>query len=302
VTQIDLLADPTGSSDRETRFDRGRGYALVLPRGPRQPGDLYHRGSFMKRVNLRDKAERRLVGVELLQHGVNQTRLAEALQLSRQTLHNDRESYREFGVQGLLHGYSPAQSKDEARHRHRHVNKRRPGAKAIELAALRQAKRAQPGADPQPELDWNDEAPPAAFVLQEPAIDATLGATLAVPSPTSQSEAAAVTEQPYADTHGWEASRYAGLFPVIILLISQWHWLARVMGLFGNGWRLFMVFVLMAVRNIRSIEQLKHERREEAGRLLGLKVLPGLETLWGWFHGVAEQGRATALVAAFSAD
>ena len=248
----------------------------------------------MKRVNLRDKAERRLLVVELLQHGVNQTRLAEALKLSRQTLHNYRESYREFGVQGLLHGYSPAQSKDESRHRHLHVNKRRPGAKARELAALRQAKRAQVGADPQPEFDWDgDEAPPPAFVLEEPAVDATLGATLAAPSTPPQPEAAAVTERPYASNHDWEASRYAGLFPVIILLISQWHWLARVMGLFGNGWRLFMVFVLMAVRNIRSLEQLKHERREEAGRVLGLKVLPGLETLWGWFHVVAEQGRAT---------
>lgn len=303
MTQIELLADPTAASDRETRFELGRGYALVLPRGPRQPGDLYHRGSFMKRVNLRDKAERRLVVVELLQHGVNQTRLAEALKLSRQTLHNYRESYREFGVQGLLHGYSPAQSKDEAHHRHVHVNKRRPGAKARELAELRQAKRAQAESQPQPEFDWDgDAAPPAAYVLEEPAIDATLGAALAAPSTSHQPEAAAVTERPYADTHGWEASRYAGIFPVIILLISQWHWLARVMGLFGNGWRLFMVFVLMAVRNIRSLEQLKHERREEAGRLLGLKVLPGLETLWGWFHGVAEQGRAAALVAAFSAD
>jgi len=303
VTQIELLADPTASSNRETRFELGRGYALVLPRGPRQPGDLYHRGSFMKRVNLRDKAERRLVVVELLQHGVNQTRLAEALQLSRQTLHNYRESYREFGVQGLLHGYSPARSKDEAHHRHVHVNKRRPGAKARELAALRQAKRAQAESQPQPEFDWDgDAAPPAAYVLDEPAIDATLGATLAAPSTSHQPEAAAVTERPYASNHDWEASRYAGLFPVIILLISQWHWLARVMGLFGNGWRLLMVFVLMAVRNIRSIEQLKHERCEEAGRVLGLKRLPSLETLWGWFHGVAKQGRAAALVAAFSTD
>ena len=67
-----------------------------------------------------------------------------------------------------------------------------------------------------------------------------------------------------------------------MVLVSQRQWLARVMGLFGNGWRVFMVFVLMAVRNLRSIEQLKHARREEAGRLLGLGSLPCLDTLWGW--------------------
>lgn len=104
MTQIELLAEHPLASDRDGRFELGRGYALHLPRGPRAPGDRYYRGSLMKRVNLRDKAERRLLVVELLQHGVNQTRLAEALKLSRQTLHNYRESYREFGVQGLLHG------------------------------------------------------------------------------------------------------------------------------------------------------------------------------------------------------
>lgn len=85
-------------------------------------------------------------------------------------------------------------------------------------------------------------------------------------------------------------------------MVSQWQWLSRVMGQFGDGWRLFMVFVLMAVRNIRSIEQLKHERREEAGRLLGLGQLPCLDTIWGWFYGVAQQGRAASLLAACSAD
>jgi DNA-binding NarL/FixJ family response regulator len=92
MTQIELLAEPQRPADRAARFELGRGYALHLPRGPRAPGDLYHRGSLIKRVNLRDKAERRLLVVELLQHGVNQTHLAEALKLSRQTLHNYRES------------------------------------------------------------------------------------------------------------------------------------------------------------------------------------------------------------------
>jgi transposase len=290
VTQIDLLADQERSSDRDGRFELGRGYALHLPRGPRAPGDLYHRDTLNKRVNLRDKAERRLLVVELIQKGVNQTRLAEALKLSRQTLHNYRESYREFGVQGLLHGYSPAQSKDEELHRHLNVNKRRPGSKARELVALRRAKREQAERDVQAQLDRDGEAAaPAAYVLKEPAIEDTLGAALSTAAAPA-SDVVAVTERPSAHNHGWKASRYAGIFPIIMVLVSQWHWLARVMSLFGDGWRLFMVFVLMAVRNIRSIEQLKHERREEAGRLLGLGSLPGLDTLWGWFYNAAPRG------------
>lgn len=303
MTQIELLAEHQPPSDGAARVELGRGYALHLPRGPRAPAAVYHRGSLIKRVNLRDKAERRLLVVELLQHGVNQTRLAEALQLSRQTLHNYRESYREFGVQGLLHGYSPARSKDEARQRHIHVHKRRPGAKARELEALRRAKREQTARGEQAEMAWDGEhAPAAAFALTEPAIEATLGAALAAPAPAPEPSAASVTERPYAQAHAWQASRYAGVFPIVMVLVSQWQWLARVMGLFGDGWRVFMVFVLMAVRNLRSIEQLKHARREEAGRLLGLGSLPCLDTLWGWFYSVAQQRRAEALLASCFAD
>jgi hypothetical protein len=66
VTQIKLLAEPDDALDRVVRFELGRGYALHLPRGPRAPGTRYHRGTPIKQVNLRDKAERRLLAVELM--------------------------------------------------------------------------------------------------------------------------------------------------------------------------------------------------------------------------------------------
>jgi hypothetical protein len=303
VTQTDLLSEHESTQDRGERFELGRGYALYLPHGPRGQADIYHHGSLSKRVNLRDKAARRLLVVELIQHGVNQTRLAEALKLSRQSLHNYRESYREFGVHGLLHGYSPSRSKDQERQRHIHVHKRRPGSKARELEALRRAKRERAESGEQAQLPWEGEvAEAAAHVLEEPAIEETLGAELGVAPSVAQPSAAEVSERPYGQKHGWEASRYAGIFPIVMVLVSQWQWLHRLMGLFGNGWRIFMVFVLMAVRNIRSLEQLKHERREEAGRLLGLGRLPCLDTLWGWFYSVAKQRRAGALLEEFFAD
>jgi hypothetical protein len=36
-----------------------------------------------------------------------------------------------------------------------------------------------------------------------------------------------------------------------------------------------------------------------AGRLLGVGRLPCLDTLWGWFYGVAKQRRAEALLEEF---
>jgi hypothetical protein len=52
----------------------------------------------------------------------------------------------------------------------------------------------------------------------------------------------------------------------------------------------------MSALNIRSIEQLKHVRREEAGRVLGLGALPSLPTIWGWFRQAAERQSAQALL------
>jgi hypothetical protein len=87
-----------------------------------------------------------------------------------------------------------------------------------------------------------------------------------------------------------------------MVLVSQWQWMQRLLRLFGNGWRIFLVFALMAVRNIRSVEQLKHERREEAGRILGLSQLPSIDTLWSWFHDVAGKYQAGALLKTFFTD
>jgi hypothetical protein len=303
VTQSELLEPAV---KQEGRFDLGRGYCLHLPRGPRSQGDLYHHGSLSKRVNLADKAERRLLVVELLQRKLNQTRLAEVLNLSRQTLHNYRECYRLFGVTGLLHGYSPSHSVSEERQGRLHVDKRRPGSKARELEALRRAEKRLTAEVTQEELAWDGEAA-ARCALEE----APLEEVVRVDQPSRQTVAeqaspeqvpAAVIELPYAEHHDWEASRYAGIFPVLLVLMSQGQWMQRLSQLFGNGWRIFQVFVLMAVRNIRSIEQLKHERREEAGRLLGLGRLPALDTLWSWFHDVAGKSRAEALLKAFFAD
>jgi hypothetical protein len=87
-----------------------------------------------------------------------------------------------------------------------------------------------------------------------------------------------------------------------MVLIGQSQWLLRLFRLFGNGWRIFLVFAFMAAANIRSIEQLKHERRDELARLLGLGRLPGLDTVWSWFHEVAGKQRGTVLLKEFFAQ
>ena len=342
----------TPEAEPDGYFDLGRCYVLHLPLGIHHHGDLYFRSNFVKRVNLADKAERRIFVVELLQKDINQTRLADVLNLSRQTLHNYRESYRMFGISGLFHGYSPSQSKSDDLQSRINVNQRRPGSKARELEAMRRAKKAQiPNAKPD-DLVWDGGADAEAiYTLQETSIKnvmpslpvqntsplpealktpsmpttvakehSTLDASRTNTSTTAaiidtnndenQSDKALphpllvnekVSEIPYADNHGWEVNRHAGIFTMLMVLISQTQWMPRIFRLFGNGWRIFMVFAFMAISNTRSIAQMKHQRQDELGRLLGLKRLPALDALWTWFHAAADLRRSKTLLSDFFA-
>ncbi|MCP5120284.1 MAG: hypothetical protein GY953_56535, partial [bacterium] len=101
---------------------------------------------------------------------------------------------------------------------------------------------------------------------------------------------------PFAQNHEGCASRYAGLFILLFPLLTQWRWLDKIFSRFGRQWRIFMVFLLMSGLNIRSIEQLKHIRQDEAGRILGLGALPSLPTLWGWFHRAADKDCSESLM------
>ena len=346
--------------------------------------DVYFRGSLFRRANLNDKAEVRLLVVDLMKAGANQTRLAEALQLSRQTLHNYYESYKAFGINGLLHGYSPSDSKNEERQRQMHAKERRPGSKARELEALRQTEWEKAAAAArQNELAWEGD-PREIYSQQEPTpvrsedvaavmSDESSGATalttateMSVESPrdeadlsplapsevvtnpspesahegiqeatgttpsvmtndlTADQEVAATTDQPgeeaaapamlppqapgktievpYEANHGWMVNRYAGVFTVLMMLISRRSWLMWLFKLFGSGWRLFSIFTLMTTRDIRSIEQLKHERCEEVGQLLGFSRMPCLDTIWGWFHEAADKHQSATLLTTFFDD
>ena len=327
MDQVELL-EP--EAKQKNRFDLEYGYELYLPHGPGSRGDLYYRGGFVKRVNLADKSERRIFVVEMLQKKIRPSLLADVLVISRQTVHNYRESYRKFGVTGLLHGYSPTGSTSRELQARLHVDSRRPGIKARELEELRRIEKAGALTKEQNELAWDgvvaaiyvlDEAPIKEVSLsapEQPVTEQILNdeiqaivnkeelyteSRLAEELPPTEKVVPQTIDLPFADNHGWIASRYSGIFTVLMVLVSQQGWMQRLFGLFGNNsWRIFNVFVLMVTRDLRSMEQLKNVIREEAGRILGLGRLPSLDTLWGWFHEVADKACAKRLLQGFFAQ
>lgn len=266
------LEDAIAAPERE-------GHCIALGKGLRLTFDnardgraVLYRGDFaIKTVNLGDKVAKKLFLTELMELGANQSRLAEALGVSRQTLHNYREVKAHFGVRGLIDGYQMADGTDAKQQRARHATQCPPGNKAQQVATLRAEQRAS-GVAAQETLNFSFEEHGRAAQL-------------------------ARQEHPFATEHGWEASRYAGCFVYWPTLIAHWRWLELVLGHVGGGWRIFAVFLLMAGRDIRSIEQLKHVRSQEAARVLGLAKFGAKSQIWEWFYTVARQQVAKGLLA-----
>ena len=100
----------------------------------------------------------------------------------------------------------------------------------------------------------------------------------------------------FAEEYDWQATRYAGVFCYVICLQSVWNWLQLVLDRFGKSCPIFLVFLLMAAKNIRSIESLKHVRLREAGLLLGLGKLPSRTRIWQWFYDAARQRVSSSLL------
>ena len=227
---------------------------------------LYHNDTLVKIIELSDKVAKKLLVVEAVAMGAEKKALAAALGITRQTVHNYVEINKYFGLEGLIHNYSPSRSKSLREQRRRHAGRRSTGNKARQVEQIHKQQRE--AADSQLEL-----------------------ALTTVPI--------AAQDQPFSEEHNWKATRYAGVFMYLIALITQNKWLKLVMGYGGDKYKVFMVFILMAAYNIRSIEQLKNIRKREAGLVLGINRVPSKLRVRQWLHDVSEKKISAQLLKDF---
>jgi hypothetical protein len=247
----------------------GANLSLVFNRRNKHLVTLNNRDIIVKKVDLSDKPAKKLLVVDAVALGATKSRLADALNISRQTIHNYIESQKRFGTEGLLGGYNPNMGKNLAEYRRLTQENRIQGTKAVILAVERKAKRIE-NQKKQLVLD---------FEFGEKAVHKD--------------------EQPFTILHDWKFTRFAGIFPYLIVLISQNQWLKLVMGYFGSAYKIFLVFLLMAARNIKSIEQLKNANLKEAGFILGLNKLPSKKGVWQWFYAACDMRRSISLCESF---
>ncbi len=230
-----------------------------------QTAMLYRASIYIRTVDLSDKTARQLFIVEIIEEeGAMKSRVAQALKISRQTIDNYLAIKKHFGTEGLVRGYSVPESKSKQKQRELHVQERPSGNKAEIVAEIRRQ-----------EIEQRErENRNLAFSFEGVGKVGQIGSE----------------DQIFSQCHDWKETRYAGVFAYLVTLISGWKWLEMVMGHFGNAYKIFIVFVLMAARNIRSIEQLKNVRLAEAGVLLG----------WGGFHLCPRYGAGFILLRAGS--
>jgi len=255
------LYDGLASTDKN-HHEIGNGLILDYNR-VKQTATLYRKGTYIKKVDLSDNVATKLLVVETVELGAKKSKLALVLNISRQTIHNYVEIKKHFGLTGLIHG---------------NMSLVQPGQR-------------EPRNKPSPGLVSGNKAQLVAKIRQQ-ASDGREQRRSSLTSSFSyngKEQSVENSEQPFVEEHDWEATRYAGVFSYLIPLVTEWKWLQLVMGYFGAGYKIFMIFLLMAARNIRSIEQLKNVRVREAGAVLGIKRIPSRPTVWQWFYSVAKQ-------------
>jgi len=86
----------------------GRGISLEVRGGKRGLAIQYDFDREIKRVDLSDITAKRIFVVELVARGVNQSKLANKLCISRQTIHNYVERKEIYGLEGLINSYHAA--------------------------------------------------------------------------------------------------------------------------------------------------------------------------------------------------
>ena len=253
--------ESTTEDPGKERYTIGRDLVLTISG---QTAMLYRAGTYIRTLDLLDKTARKLFIIDIIEEeNAMKSRVAQALNISRQTIDNYLAIKEHLGTEGLIRGDSVSEIKSKP-------GRRPSGNKAEIVAGLRKQEREQ----------RESENRNLAFSFEGAGKAGQIGGA----------------DQIFSQCHDWKETRYAGVFAYLVTLIGGWKWLELVMGHFGNAYKIFMVFILMAARNIRSIEQLKNVRLAEAGVLLGLRKLPSLPKIWRWFYATAEKKLSPVLL------
>ena len=237
----------------------GRGITVKLNK---KSVEVWRNGGFLfiRELDPREiTSELRMLIVQLhLDYNAQKTKLKEVFPISsRQTIDNWIASFKEQGILGFVNNTKNIGNSNRSN-----------GNKAKQLACERAIKKHQIDKS---QLTIEDIKVPEIKDIKE-------------------------SDEPYGATMEQQTNRYAGVFAIMILLSFYYKWFNWVIGFFGDTYKIFQIFVLMSIKNIRSIEQLKNVRLKEAGAIIGLNKLPSLPGIWEMFYQAAKKKLAIILL------
>ncbi len=231
--------------EQEFDFDFiGEGYSLKKT-SDKNIIHLYRNGSFIKAQTLSPAIDKRLFVVDLVERkGVYVTKLALSLGISRQSINNWINIYRKNGSTGLINNTKDSWKKNP---------KRFTGNKARNLEKERLEAKQSLGRQ---ELTIN-------FDKETAVEEKHCGHAHAL----------------YCEDHDYQEDRYSGSMLYIAILISKFQYIKHLSVLVGEYLWIPIMFVMMHVNKIASIEQLKTIYKKEFGQIIGLKTLANLVTV-----------------------
>jgi hypothetical protein len=255
---------PAESQD-DKRISIGNGFAIEWL-GKSQLA-VYRYGIPYKICRIKEAIDRRTLVVELvLGCRVTKSRLAEALDISRQSIDNWVDTFKKSGREGLINSYKGSRRKG----RQEHAQELPIGNKARQLEAERRR-------------------------VREEALTRQMSLPLEESKPVAQGERPEI----FNETHEFQESRHAGSFLYWGIFQRFFGFMSCCESYLGRYALVVYLFAMMLIHNLRSVEQLKTVYRREFGRILGLRQLFSKEILWEKIHQGCAQKVSLALVEEF---
>ncbi len=203
---------------------------------------LYNNGRFIKKQPLNPAIEKRMFVVDIVErHGVIKRKLAYSLGISRQSIDNWIDTYRKHGVTGLVNNTKDSWKTNP---------KRFTGNKARDLEQERKVA-SQQLEKAQLKINFEQEI--------KVAIQHTKHA-----------------QDLYRQEFDYQENRYSGSMIYLAILISKFNFLNQLSSLVNNYLWIPLMFVMMHVNKILSIEQFKTVYKKEFGQIIGIEKLSSL--------------------------
>lgn len=228
---------------------------------------VYRYGVPYKKTEIRAAIDRRRLVVELvLEGGVTKSRLAEALNISRQSIDTWNETFKKAGFEGLVNSYKGSRASG----REENSEKLPRGNKARQLEDERRRKREE-------------------LEKQQLIIDFEL----------SESGDERDQADVFNERHEFQETRYAGGFLYWGIFQHVYGFMELCESYLGRYAVVVYLFAMMLVHGIGSVEQLKTVFKHEFGKLIGVKQLFSKPTLWKMIHGACALQASKSFIEGF---